>query len=66
MTKKQLIEALESFKDDEFITVAVFFTEGTAEMCEVESVSRNGKCAQLSVRGVSAAAHAQGDGGSDE
>lgn len=50
ITKKQLLKMLEGFMDNEYVLVAIHFRDERAEVVDVDSVTRNGKSAQLNVR----------------
>ena len=49
MTVIELIEQLSEFPEDAIVDVAIFYEAGGAEICDIEKVFPNGKCAQLSV-----------------
>lgn len=50
MNKKELIEALKQYEDDETVFVAIFFADKRAEISDIDRVDRNGDGAQLSVQ----------------
>jgi hypothetical protein len=49
ITKKKLMSMMSKLPDDAYVRITVFLLGDHKEICDVESVSMNGKCIDLNV-----------------